>query len=166
MCTGASGLNEGSASASPPPLVAVLLAQRARTRRYELVRVDGDDVRNLRRTRSVWLSALAAFVTAAVLVWAVLSVDSSNSGYWFLWIATVGIPPIVLSVAAAAQYRWRDSTGAGAAAAAVYWVVVFNVWVVVFNARLIDLFFFGALFQTAAWFISRPRRTARASLDN
>ena len=113
---------------------------------------EGEGVRDSRRTRSTWLSALAAFVTAVVLVWAMLRVDSSTSGYWFVWIATIGIPPIVLSIAAAVQYRWGESTGAGAAAAALYWV-----FLVVFNVRAIDLFFFGALLQTAAWFISRPR---------
>ena len=81
-----------------------------------------------------------------------LRVDKSTSHSWFVWIAMIGLPPIVLSIAAAVQYRWGHSTGAGAAAVALYWV-----FLIVFNVRAADLFFFGALFQTVAWFVSRPR---------
>jgi len=106
-----------------------------------------------RRTRriSARLSLAAATVTALILVWAILRNSDSTSG-WLVWILTIGVPPIVVSLFAGAQYRWTNGTGAGAAAAAVYWVLL-----IIYSVRAADLYLFGALLQTSAWFIGRPR---------
>ena len=83
----------------------------------------------------------------SALVWH----DSATIGF-VVWLLTITVVPIVMSIAAAIQYRRSAHTGAGAAAAAVYWALFV---VLFFHAA--ELFFFGALLQTAAWFISRPR---------
>jgi hypothetical protein len=107
------------------------------------------------RRGSALLSLAAAGVTGAILAWATLR-NSDSTSAWLFWILSIGVPPIVLSLVAAAQYRRGHSTGAGAAAAAVYLV-----FLLVYNLRAADLFFIGALLQSAAWFRSRPRRPAR-----
>jgi hypothetical protein len=108
------------------------------------------------RRASAWLSVAAAGVTGLILVWAILS-NSDHTQGWLIWVLTIGIPPIALSLVAAAQYRRGQSAGAGAAAASVYWVLL-----VIYNVRAGQLYFFGALLQTAAWFLSRPRRPVRS----
>jgi hypothetical protein len=116
----------------------------------------GRNTQQRQRMRSALLSALAALATAALLVVAVLSADDSTSRSWFVWIATIGVPPIGFSLVAAAQYRFRHSTGAGAAAAAVYWVFLIG-----YNVRAAGLFLIGTVLQTAAWMVSRPRSPRR-----
>lgn len=105
-----------------------------------------------RRRRSALLSLLAAGVTAAIFAWAAIS------NPWELrWILSIGWAPIALSIAAAIQYRWRIHSGAGAAAAAVYWVLVVLIF---FQAGI--AFLIGAVLQTCAWYISRPRKVLGA----
>jgi hypothetical protein len=121
-------------------------------------------VRNLTRQRrarraSASLSLAAASVTALILVWGILRESDPTRG-WLLWVLTIGVPPIVLSLIAGAQYRRGNSTGAGAAAAAVYWILL-----IIYNIRAADLYLLGALLQTAAWFLSRPGRTGPAAED-
>jgi hypothetical protein len=113
------------------------------------------DLTKQRRARrvSARLSLAAATATALILVWATLRNSDSTRG-WLLWIVAIGLPPIVLSLIAAVQYRRSSSTGAGAAAAAVYWVLL-----IIYNVRAADLYLLGALLQTAAWFIGRPRHS-------
>ena len=113
-----------------------------------------------RRARSALLSGLAAGTTAGLLVWSIAAADASRSASWYLWIALIGIPPIVFSVAATVQYRWGRSTGAGAVAAALYWV-----FLITYNVRAVGLYLLGALLQTVAWFTSRPAsvRTAEGA---
>jgi hypothetical protein len=109
------------------------------------------------RRRSAWLSLSASGITALILVWAILR-NADHTSSWLLWILMIGAPPIVLSLIAAAQYRRAHGTGAGAAAAAVYWVLL-----LVYNVRAADLYMLGALLQTGAWFLSRPRRSVGSS---
>ena len=103
------------------------------------------------RRASAWLSLAAAGVTGLILLWAILR-NSDHTQGWLTWILTIGLPPIALSLVAAAQYR--RGQGAGAAAPAVYWILL-----VIYNVRAGELYFFGALLQTGAWFLSRPRRS-------
>jgi hypothetical protein len=84
--------------------------------------------------------------------------NSDATRWWFFWILSIGAPPIALSLLAAAQYQRGHHTGAGAAAAAVYWVLL-----ITYNIRAAALYLIGALLQTTAWFLSRPRRSARAA---
>ena len=107
------------------------------------------------RRTSARLSLAATGVTTLILVWAVLR-NSDASSWWLFWTLSIGVPPIALSLLAAGQYRRGRNTGAGAAAAAVYWVLL-----IVYNFRAADLFLIGALLQTTAWFHSRPRRSAQ-----
>jgi hypothetical protein len=114
--------------------------------------VRGHDEYATRRRRSAWLSLAAAGLTALILAWAVLA-NGDRTRSWLAWIVTISLPVIVLSTGAALQY-WRGrSAGAGAAAAAAYWVML-----VVFNLEAATLYLFGGLLQTAAWWISRPRK--------
>ncbi len=106
------------------------------------------------RKLSTWLSLAAAGTTVLILLFAILR-NSDRTHAWLIWTMTIGLPPIVLSTLAAAQYRSGQSTGAGAAAAAVYWTLL-----IIYNSRSATLYFLGAPLQTAAWFLSRPRRTA------
>lgn len=110
--------------------------------------MEQQDVQRARRRRSASLSALAAGVTATFFVWAIVVDPSSLTR----WLVTIGLPPVALSVAAAVQYRRTSHTGAGAAAAALYWAFVFAIYV---RGGLV--FVPGALLQTTAWFVSRPR---------
>lgn len=64
---------------------------------------------------------------------------------------SIGLPPIVMSGAAAAQYRWGRGTGAGAAAAVVYWVLLLLLF---FRAG--PLYLIGGILQTVAWYVGRP----------
>jgi hypothetical protein len=105
------------------------------------------------RRMSARLSLAAAGVTGLVLLWAILA-NSDQSQGWLRWILSIGLPPIVLSLVAALQYQRGQSWSAGAAAAAVYWVLL-----VVLNVEGAGLYVLGALLQTAAWFLSRPRRS-------
>jgi chromate transport protein ChrA len=100
------------------------------------------------------LSLAAAGVTAVILLWAILR-NGDESKAWMAWIISIAMPVIVLSIAASFQYGRGHGSGAGAAAAAVYWVLL----IVLFVAAA-PLYFFGALLQSTAWFISRPRPTA------
>jgi hypothetical protein len=102
-----------------------------------------------RRRRSALLSTIAAALTASFFVLAIV-VDSSSA--ITEWLLTIGLPPVVSSVVAAVQYRRTPHTGAGAAAAVLYWV-----FLVVFYLEGGLVFVPGALLQTAAWFVSRPR---------
>ncbi|MGO9877522.1 MAG: hypothetical protein ACLPVY_27430 [Acidimicrobiia bacterium] len=72
------------------------------------------------------------------------------------WLVMITVPPVALSVAATVQYRLTTHSGAGAAAAAVYWA-----FLLVWNFQAGVLFFFGALLQTGAWFLTRPQAKAR-----
>jgi hypothetical protein len=107
------------------------------------------------RRRSAWLSLAAAGVTALILVVAALTNSDATRG-WLFWLLWIGVPPIALSLIAAAQYGRGHFTGAGAAAAAVYWILF-----IVYSVRAAPLYLIGALLQTTAWFLSRPRRPAR-----
>jgi hypothetical protein len=101
------------------------------------------------------LSAVAACVTAALFAWSLVihSYGSDASAPTRTWLLVIGLPAIIASAAAAIQYRKTLHTGAGAAAAAVYWVLF-----AVFLVSAVDAFLPGALLQTAAWFVSRPSR--------
>ena len=92
-----------------------------------------------------------------MLVWAILR-NADHTSAWLRWVLTIGVPPIVVSLVAGVQYRRGRSTGAGAASAAVYWILL-----VMYNVRAADLYMFGALLQTGAWFVSRPRQSEQAS---
>jgi hypothetical protein len=118
-------------------------------------------ITNLSRRRrvSTWLSLVAAATTALILVWDILR-DGPHSAIWLRWVLTIGVPPIVLSVIAAVQYRRGQSTGASAAAAALYWILL-----VMYNVRAADLYVIGALLQTSAWFLSRPQRSAQLQTE-
>ena len=78
------------------------------------------------------------------------------------WLAIIAVLPIALSLAAAVQYKCGAHGGAGAAATAVYWVLF-----AIFIVRVGVAFVPGALLQTSAWFVARPRegtgRTASAT---
>jgi chromate transport protein ChrA len=100
------------------------------------------------------LSLAGAGVTAVILVWAILR-HGDGSKAWMAWIITITLPVIVLSIAASFQYGRGHGSGAGAAAAAVYWTLL-----IVLFIPAAPLYLFGALLQTTAWFISRPRWTA------
>jgi hypothetical protein len=108
-----------------------------------------------RRRRSALLSALAAGFTAAVFVWSIAIHSNGSDGPVRVWLIMIALPPVVLSVLAAAQYARTSHTGAGAAATAVYWVLT-----VLFFVSAGGAFLLGAILQTAAWFICRPRRAA------
>jgi hypothetical protein len=105
-----------------------------------------------RRRRSAVLSLLAACVTFALFAWAFLARDADASRSWKVWLLTIAVPPIALSLVAAAQYRWTPYSGAGAAATAVYWLMV-----VLLMLRAGPAYVPGAVLQTVAWFVSRPR---------
>jgi hypothetical protein len=119
--------------------------------------VRGSTKSQRRRSVSAWLSVAAAGITALILVWAILR-NPDHSTSWLRWVVMIGVPPIVLSVIAAVQYRRGHSTGAGAAAAAVYCVLL-----LIYNVRAADLYIIGALLQTGAWFVSRPRRSGHGA---
>lgn len=73
-----------------------------------------------------------------------------------IWLVGVALPPICLSLAAAFQYAHGNHSGAGAAAAVVYWVVIALTLMSALEGLLL-----GAMLQTTAWFISRPGRATR-----
>ena len=114
-----------------------------------------------RRRRSALLSALAASVTAAFFVWSLAIHSNGSDGSVRVWLMLIGIPPIALSVLAAVQYLRTSHTGAGAASTAVYWVLT-----IVFFVSAGSAFLLGAILQTAAWFVSRPKRAAKIPLNN
>lgn len=113
-----------------------------------------DEWEQRRRHRSALLSLIAALVTALIMVPKGLSESLLPwQVFWFrLAAATVGI-----SVAAAIQYRWFRYSGAGAAAAFVYWMFVFFG-----EFDYGTAVFIGAVLQTFAWAISRPGRPTPA----
>lgn len=98
------------------------------------------------------LSLLAACVTFALFAWAFLARFADASRSWEVWLVTIAVPPVAVSLVAAAQYRWTPYSGAGAAATVVYWLMVFLLmW------RAGTAYVPGAVLQTVAWFVSRPR---------
>jgi hypothetical protein len=99
-----------------------------------------------RRQRAARLSAVAGIITATLA----LFFGARNHAETY-WIVIISVPPIALSLAAAVQYRRTAHTGAGAAAAAVYWA-----FLLVWFFQAVDLFVIGALLQTAAWLLTRP----------
>jgi cytochrome bd-type quinol oxidase subunit 2 len=108
-----------------------------------------------RRRRSAMLSAVAACVTIALFAWSFVihSHGSDASAPIRTWLLMIGLPAIIVSAAAALQYAKTLHTGAGAAAAVLYWVLF-----AVFLLSAAEAFLPGALLQTAAWFVSRPSR--------
>ena len=102
-----------------------------------------------RRRRSALLSAVAALLTAVFFF-----PKGVTEGLPFarLWLE-MSIPTVALSVAAAIQYRWKEHSGAGAAAAALYWV-----FVLLGQLSYGTGFVIQAVLQTWAWYISRPGR--------
>lgn len=104
-----------------------------------------------RRRKSAWLSAIAAGVTASLFLTSAVKYNTQAPNR--AWLLMIALPPIVLSVAAWVQYLRTTHTGAGAAAAAVYWVMF-----VVFFFHAGEAFVLGALLQTVAWYLSRPTR--------
>ena len=108
-----------------------------------------------RRRRSALFSLLAAAVMVVLFGWA-LSAYGDRQYAVEVWLVTIGLPPTLVSLAAAAQYRWRDHSGAGAAAAVLYWV-----FAVVLLTRAGGPFIMAGLLQTYAWFVSRPGREDR-----
>lgn len=105
-----------------------------------------------RRRWSSRLSLAAATVTGAVMVWSI-SRNSDPGAGWLRWLISIGLPPIIVSLLAAAQYRWGRSNGAGAAAAVLYWVLS-----AMFLMGALALYLFGGILQTVAWYVSRPTR--------
>jgi fatty acid desaturase len=82
-------------------------------------------------------------------VWALADQGSFGLRYW---IAVITLPPLIISLAAAWQYRFGKHSGAGAAAAVITWAFCA---VYLFTAG--TLFFFSALLLTVAWWRGRPR---------
>jgi ABC-type Na+ efflux pump permease subunit len=120
--------------------------------------VTGSGIGNERERRRRWstvLSALAAIITVAIFGASFLFWNHDDSVR--IWLAWIAVPPVCLSAAATVQYARGEHSGAGAAAAAVYWVLI-----VLTVMRALEGLFLGAVLQTAAWFISRPGRDATA----
>jgi hypothetical protein len=105
----------------------------------------------VRRRRSALLSAIAALITTALFGVSLVLYQATTP--FKVWILVIGLPPIILSVAAALQYSRTPYTGAGAAATAVYWVLVITLFVSAGVAYMP-----GAVLQTVAWYLSRPGR--------
>lgn len=104
-----------------------------------------------RRRRSAVLSFVAASTT--LVVFASFAVTTSSSIR--AWLVFIAVPAVAMSVAAGVQYLRTAYTGAGAAAVAVYWTLV------LLNFRAGPAYVPGAVLQTIAWFVSRPRRDGR-----
>jgi hypothetical protein len=98
--------------------------------------------------RAALLSAVAAGITALIFAWAIIA--SSDEATWLI---AISLPPIASSLLATVQYRRSWHPVAGKAAVAIYWVFLLVYWI---EGGIV--FLPGALLQTAALFITRPKR--------